>query len=259
MAMQENRPNIVVDENFLMLEKRLKRRYAERASVYSNADAIEQERNGARAYAIAPEAYSDPKAIGGMSMYKSGNAGGVKYMTTEDYVAYFSQCRDTFGAMNVSNVAPAEKKIADTPRVCVNTKKMDQIKKLKAKEDAKKKRVAPATSVKSAPVTSARSAPSAKMARPVALNVPQQKSSVKIESGKLDAFFEKLATARIRAVASVAAIALCCTAALGGVMAFAADDNSTAGGAGPMENMRVVEPVEQSDEEAHANLLSTLE
>ena len=259
MAMQENRPNIVVDENFLMLEKKLRRRYAERASVYSNADAIEQERNGARAYAIAPEAYGDSKAIGGMSMYKSGNAGGVKYMTTEDYVAYFSQCRDTFGAMNVSNVAPAEKKTADTPRVCVNVKKVEQINKLKAKEAAKKKRVAPVASTKSASVTSTKTAPATKISSPATPNLPKQKASVKIESGKLDAFFEMLATARGRAVAGVAAIALCCTAALGGVMAFATDDNSSAGGVGPMENMRVVESVEQADEEAHANLLSTLE
>ena len=251
MAMQENSPNIVVDENFLMLEKRLRRRHAERAAAYSNADAIEQERNGARAYAIAPEAYSDSKAIGGMSMYKSGNAGGVKYMTTEDYVAYFTQCRDTFGAMNVNNVAPAEKKSADTPRVCVNVKKVEQINRLNAKANAKKKRVTPAASAKSAPVT--------RSARPAVKSMPEQKPSVKIESGKLDAFFEKLATARGRAVASVAAIVLCCTAALGGVMVFATDDNSAAGGAGPMENMRIVEPVEQSDEEAHANLLSTLE
>ena len=72
MNIQENRPNIVVDENFIMLEKRLRRRYAERAAAYSNAEAIEQERSGARAFAIAPEAYGDSKFIGGISSFKNG-------------------------------------------------------------------------------------------------------------------------------------------------------------------------------------------
>ena len=255
MAMQENRPNIVVDENFLMLEKRLKRRYAERASAYSNADAIQQERNSARAYAIAPEAYGDSKIVGGMSMYNSGNQGGVKYMTTDDYVSYFVRCHDTFGAMNTSNVAPAQKKTDVTPLVCVNSKKIEQIKKINAKAaaaNAKKKRVAPVANTKSAQVS--------KAARPTPVNTSEVKQKVKIESGKLDAFLGKLSSVRGRAVASVAAIALCCTAALGGVMAFGSSDNGSVSGISPsMENMRAVEPVEQSDEEARANLLSTLE
>lgn len=234
MTMQDNRPNIVVDENFLMLEKRLKRRYAERASAYSNAEAIEQERNGARAYAVAPEAYGDSKTLGGISMYKSGKSGGTSYMTTDDFIAYFDRCRDTFGAMNAETVVPAAKKSEDAPRVCVNRKKVEQIAKLNAKANAKKKRVTPVIKTSEKPA-----------------------ENVKIEANKLEAFFEKLSAVKGRAVASVAAFALCCSVAVGGVMAFAPDDTADSGVA--MANMRSSQPIEQVDEEAHADLLSTLE
>jgi hypothetical protein len=254
MAMQENRPNIVVDENFLMLEKRLKRRYAERASAYSNADAIEQERNSARAYAIAPEAYGDSKIVGGMSMYNSGSQGGVKYMTTDDYVSYFARCHDTFGAMNTSNIAPIQKKTEVAPLVSVNTKKIEQIKKLNAKAaatSARKKRVAPVKNTKAEQVSG--------VARPNPVNVAEEKQKVNIEGSKLDAFFAKLSSVRGRAIASVAAVAICCTATLGGVMAFGSSDNDSVSASPAMEKIRVVEPVEQSDEDARTNLLSTLE
>ena len=75
---------------------------------------------------------------------------------------------------------------------------------------------------------------------------------------KVEAFFEKLSAVKGRAVASVAAIALCCSVAVGGVMAFTPEDPADNGVA--MANMRVSEPVvEQYDGEAHADLLSTLE
>lgn len=235
MTMQENRPNIVVDENFLMLEKKLRRRYAERASVYSNAEAIEQERNGARAYAVAPGAYSDSKTFGGISMYKSGKSGGTSYMTPDDFVAYFDRCRDTFGAMSVETVTPAVKKSEDAPRVCVNRKKVEQIAKLNAKANAKKKRATPVASASERP-----------------------NQNVKIESNKLEAFFEKLSAVKGRALASVAAVALCCSVAVGGVMAFTPEGTADNGAA--MSNMRASEPIiEQVDGEAHADLLSTLE
>ncbi len=233
MTMQENRPNIVVDENFLMLEKKLKRRYAEKASAYSNAEAIEQERDSALAYAAVQRAYSNSKVPGGISMYMNGRSGGTSYMTTEDFVAYFDRCRDTFGAMSVETVAPAANKSEDTPHVCVNQKKLDQMAKAKAK--ASKKRVTPVAKASERPV-----------------------QNVKIEANKLEAFFEKLSAVKGRAVASVAAIALCCSVAVGGVMAFTPEEPADNGVA--MANMRVSEPVvEQYDGEAHADLLSTLE
>lgn len=262
MAMQENRPNIVVDENFMMLEKRLRRRYAERATAYSNAEAIEQERNGARAFAIAPEAYGDSKFIGGISSFKNGTEGGVKYMTTDDYVAYFGRCHDTFGAMNFETVAPAQKKTEDAPKVLVNVKKVEQIRKLNAKEAARaKRRGARPTAARPAsarpetaqrpvrPVSSAQTSQTQRATKPASENI-------KIESSKLDAFFTKLSTVKGRALASVAAFAICCTFAIGGIVALNSNDESAVA---PMERMSASDAVEQADDEAHANLLSTLE
>lgn len=258
MAMQENRPNIVVDENFMMLEKRLRRRYAERASAYSNADAIEQERNGARAFAIAPEAYGDSKFIGGISSFKNGTEGGTKYMTTEDYVAYFGRCHDTFGAMNFETVTPAQKKTDDTPQVIVNRKKVEQIRKLNEKEAAKARR-------RNAKVaTTQRTARPASAQRPMNSTVTTQRATkpasenIKIESSKLDAFFTKLSTVKGRALASVAAFAICCTVAVGGIVALNSGDE-TAGAAPAMERMNVSDVVDNSGDEVHTNLLSTLE
>ena len=248
MAMQENRPNIVVDENFIMLEKRLRRRYAQRASAYSNAEAIEQERNGARAFAIAPEAYGDSKFIGGISSFRNGTEGGVKYMTTEDYVAYFGRCHDTFGAMNFETVAPAAKKTEDTPRVLVNRKKVEQIKKINQKEAARAKRQSARNTAAHRTVN--QPGVSQRATKPANENI-------KIESSKLDAFFTKLSTVKGRALASVAAFAICCTFAIGGIVAL--NNGNEDMGAAPMERMRASEAAQQVDDEAHTNLLSTLE
>ena len=240
MAMQQNTPNIVVDENFLMLEKRLRRRHAERANVYSNADAIEQERNGARAFAIAPEAYGDSKFIGGISSFQSGDNGGVKYMTTDDYVAYFGVCHDTFGAMNVDTVTPAERISEDSPKIVVNVKQVDKIK--KSKSDA---------------VTNGKTIKNGKSGvKETGKPAGQQ---TKIESGKLDAFFKKLSSIKGRAIASVAAFAICCTVAIGGIVANSPDKTNN----GSLERTRSVEPISESvinaDEDANGSLLSTLE
>ena len=266
MAMQENRPNIVVDENFMMLEKRLRRRYAERASAYSNAEAIEQERNGARAFAIAPEAYGDSKFIGGISSFKNGTEGGTKYMTTDDYVAYFGRCHDTFGAMNFETVAPAQKKTEEAPRVLVNVKKVEQIRKINAREAAKaRRRGAKPANARPAGARPAAAQPTAqRVARPASSAQISQtqratkpaNENIRIESSKLDAFFTKLSTVKGRALASVAAFAICCTFAIGGIVAL---NNGDEAGTAPMERMNAAEAVDQVDDEAHANLLSTLE
>ena len=275
MAMIDSRPNIVVDENFIMLEKRLRRRYAERAAAYSNAEAIEQERSGARAFAIAPEAYGDSKFIGGISSFKHGTEGGIKYMTTEDYVAYFSRCHDTFGAMSLEKMAPETKRVVEAPKVVVNQKKIEQIHKIKAKEAAKARRQSARASVKPAPTanTATRTAsaqrPAVNGARPTAQRPATTASTtqraakpasenIRIESSKLDAFFTKLSAVKGRALASVAAFAICCTFAIGGIVALNSGDEATTP-APAMERMSATDVVESVDGNAHANLLSTLE
>ena len=130
MNREVNTPNIVVDDNYRMLVNRLTRRYAERgASVYTDAEAIKQERSDARARAIAPDAYRISKTLGdNPDMYKSGMSKGVKYMTTDDYLVYFSKCHDTFNAVNYYNLhkeAPETEKSEARPRVLVNRKRME--------------------------------------------------------------------------------------------------------------------------------------
>lgn len=134
MNREVNTPNIVVDDNYRMLVKRLTRRYAERgASVYTDAEAIEQERSDARARAIAPDAYRISGTLGdNPEMYKSGNAAGSRYMTTDDYLVYFSKCHDTFDAANYYNLhadASVEDKPEEKPRVLVNRKRLEMVKK----------------------------------------------------------------------------------------------------------------------------------
>lgn len=271
MAIYESKPNIVVDENFIMFEKRLRRRYAERTTAYSSAEAIEQEKSGSRAFAIAPGAYGDSKFIGGISSFKSGAAGGVKYMTTDDYVAYFTRCHDAFGAMSLENLAPAAKKADETPRVVVNQKKVEQIKKIKAKEAAKARKQSAKGRARSAAAAqpSSRTNPAQRTAvnarpaqRPITTSTSQRATrpaseNIKIESSKLDAFFTKLSAAKGRALASVAAFAICCTFAIGGIVAL--NDGGSAEAAPAMERMHASDVVENTGDEAHANLLSTLE
>lgn len=129
-----NTPNIVVDDNYKMLVNRLTRRYAERgASVYTDADAIEQERSDARARAIAPDAYRISRALGdNAEMYKSEGGNGTRYMTTDDYLVYFSKCHDTFDAVNYYNLhrdEPENNGDADAkPRVLINRKRLEAAK-----------------------------------------------------------------------------------------------------------------------------------
>jgi len=240
MAVYESTPNIVVDENFLMLEKRLRRKYASKTTAYSNADAIEQERNGARAYAIAPEAYGDSKFIGGISSYKSGASGGVKYMTTDDYVAYFERCHDAFGAMDLNTVAPAAPKTEDEPKVLVNRKKIEQIRKFNEAQKARLAKTAKNTKVRTQNVGTKKK-----------VSAPAQ-----IESSKLDAFFNKLSRVKGRAIASVAAFAICCTVTISGFVLQSGSGETNE--AMPMERLRTVEQVEENDE-GYTSLLSVLE
>ena len=159
MKREVNTPNIVVDDNYRMLVKRLTRRYAERgASVYADADAIEQERCDARARAIAPDAYRISRALGdNPEMYKHHAASGSKHMTTDDYLVYFSKCHDTFDAVNYYNLhaeAVSEKSEDAKPRVLVNKKRMEKITREGAKQEARARVRKPAVSAEK-PVASA--------------------------------------------------------------------------------------------------------
>ena len=241
MNTQANTPNIVVDENFLMLEKKLKRRYAERAAIYSDADTMEQERRSARAYSIAPSVFGETRVMGGVSNYQSGESGGRKYMTVDDYVSYFEMCHDTFGAMSLENVKAPSKAVVDEPRTYVNTKKIEQIKRINAKAAAKagKKRVVTKPAVEKTDVKT-------EVNRPMA-----------IEENRLNAFFAKLASVRGRAIAGVAGVAVCFSLIIGSVFAFAEAPDD--GVAPAMERMSGAEAVVEAENDTNLKLLSTLE
>lgn len=112
-------PNVVVDENFIMFAKALKRRYAERGEIFTDSVAMEQECKDARTRAIAPEAYRKMTAIN-VAEYRSEN--GSKCMTTEDYLRYFEECKDTFDAVNYYDLHKEIRVGEDKPRVLVNNK-----------------------------------------------------------------------------------------------------------------------------------------
>lgn len=147
MKREVNTPNIVVDDNYRMLVKRLTRRYAGRgASVYADAEAIEQERSDARARAIAPDAYRISRALGeNPEMYKNHSASSSGHMTTDDYLVYFSKCHDTFEAVNYYNLHAESVSAAESeekPRVLVNRKRMEAYTGAGAKQVDRRKKAA---------------------------------------------------------------------------------------------------------------------
>ena len=187
-----NTPNIVVDDNYRMLVNRLTRRYAERgASVYTDAEAIEQERSDARARAIAPDAYRISRALGdNAEMYKSENGNGARYMTTDDYLVYFSKCHDAFDAVNYYNLhrdIPTEEA---KPRVLVNRKRL---------EAAKRNAAAPAKPIPKRNKTAE------------VLAFPAEEAS----------FSSRIRVIRRRATAVLAAMSASLAILIGGVVAFA--------------------------------------
>lgn len=189
-------PNIVVDDNYRMLVNRLARRYAERgASVYTDADAIEQERSDARARAIAPDAYRISKTLGdNAEMYKSEQGSGARYMTTDDYLVYFSKCHDAFDAVNYYNLHKDES-VDDSaeikPRVLVSRKRLDAIKKTAEATPARPRKQ------KSAQV----------------LEFPEQAESMA----------SRMRLIRRKATGVLAAMSACLAILIGGVAAFAPD------------------------------------
>ncbi|MBO5305511.1 MAG: hypothetical protein J6B12_01990 [Clostridia bacterium] len=115
----ENRPNIVVDDNYRMFVKEMQRRYAERgAFVYTDDEAIEQERKDAHARAMAPDAY---RMFSSMGKPAKAYTSGEQYMTTEDYLQYFEKCHDTFDAVNYYTLHKEQpEKDAEETKVLVN-------------------------------------------------------------------------------------------------------------------------------------------
>lgn len=211
-----NTPNIVVDDNYRMLVNRLTRRYAERgASIYTDAEAIEQERSDARARAIAPDAYRISRTLGdNAEMYKSDNGQGVRYMTTDDYLVYFSKCHDAFDAVNYYNLhsdAPAaQAEEGVKPRVLVNRKRLEA-----AKRDA----VAPA-----------KPAPKRKKTAEI-VEFPQEQ----------EGFSSRVRVIRRRATAVLAAMSASLAILIGGVTAFAPASQEVNARELPQEHVDVME------------------
>ena len=205
----KNTPNIVVDDNYRMLVNRLTRRYAERgASVYTDAEAIEQERSDARARAIAPDAYRISRTLGdNAEMYKSETAAGARYMTTDDYLVYFSKCHDTFDAVNYYDLhkdAPVfETEEASKPKVFVNRKRLEIA--LGAAEPEKKTRK------------------SAKTEQPVAAasRKPEKKAEVLDFPKEESEFSSRVRVIRRRATKVLATMSACLALLIGGMLAFA--------------------------------------
>ena len=190
----ENRPNIVVDENYRMFVKEMQRRYAERgAYVYQDNEAIEQERKDAHARAMAPDAYRISSVAGDAA---SGYRSGSQYMTTEDYLAYFNKCHDTFDAVNYYTLHKTQQnEVPD--RVLVNRRMVDKV---SAASKASEERRTPVMQ-KSA--------------------FAQFKDNV---IGGVCEFFSEMNGARKRAMTGMAAAALSLVFVIGGVSAFVGPD-----------------------------------
>jgi len=190
----ENRSNIVVDDNYRMFVKEMQRRYAERgAFVYTDNEAIEQERKDAHARAMAPDAYRMFSHTGA-PMRK---ACGEQFMTTEEYLQYFEKCHDTFDAVNYYTLHKEQpEKDADETKVLVNRRVLERVR--------QKERVArPA-------------------ARPVARPVSEQPKESFFD--KLSEFISAMTETRKRAMTGMAAAALSLMFVIGGVSAFASPE-----------------------------------
>ncbi len=192
MAMERSTPNVVMDDNYKMFVNALARRYAERgASVYTNAEAIEQERKTVRTRAIAPDAYRLSKDAGQMTeaLYKSGVDGDNKYMTTEDYLSYFGKCHDTFEAIDYYARHKEEKSDHEDLKVAVNAKRLAQLRMAQQKKIKKQVVAAPRMSF----------------------------------SDKVAEFFDSMGKARCRMMAGMTAAAVSMMLFAGGLFLFSPD------------------------------------
>ena len=211
MRKEVSTPNIVVDDNYRMLVKRLTRRYAERgASVYADADAIEQERCDARARAIAPDAYRISRTLGdNPEMYKSQKASGTRYMSTDDYLVYFSKCHDTFEAVNYYNwhTDASANPNGEKLRVLVNKKRMESLR------EAETKRRANVRAEKKTATTAEKAMPR------VAARNEQPKEEPR-------GFFLSMSAAKRRMFAGLTAAAASIAIVIGGALVFAPADEA---------------------------------
>ena len=190
MAMEINTPNVVMDDNYKMFVKALARRYAERgASVYTNAEAIEQDRKSVRTRAMAPDAYRLSKeGQATADLYKNGVDGDNKYMTTEDYLRYFGKCHDTFEAVTYYNRHVETEDVQSEAKVIVNQKRIEEIRRMQDKKVRRRVRV--------------------------------KRESF---SDKMAEFFTSMGTARRRAMAGMSAVAVCMMLFAGGLFLFSPD------------------------------------
>ena len=184
--LKENRPNIVVDDNYRMFVKEMQRRYAERgAFVYTDNEAIEQERKDARARAMAPDAYRISSVAGDtMKEYRSGE----KFMTTDDYLQYFRKCHDTFDAVNYYALHKNPTEEHEDVKILVNRRMVAKIR-----------------AEKYAP-----------------MQMPRERRESFTE--RLSEFLSSMSQARKRAMTGMAAAALSLVFVIGGVSAFAAPE-----------------------------------
>lgn len=181
--LKENRPNIVVDDNYKMFVKEMQRRYAERgAFVYTDNEAIEQERKAARARAMAPDAYRISSAAGDeVKKYRSGE----KYMTTDDYLQYFGKCHDTFDAVNYYTLhKKQEENDTEEAKILVNRRMVEKLR-------------APKRAHRPMPIANRESF-----------------------AERLSEFFTQMSAARRRAMAGMAAAALSLVFVIGGMSVF---------------------------------------
>lgn len=210
--LKENRPNIVVDDNYKMFVKEMQRRYAERgAFVYTDDEAIEQERRAARARAMAPDAYRISSVAGdAVKEYRSGE----KYMTTDDYLQYFSKCHDTFDAVNYYTLHKKQEETeAEEAKVLVNRRMVERIR-------------APKRAKRPMPVIERESF-----------------------ADRLSEFFTQMSAARKRAMTGMAAAALSLVFVIGGMTAFADPSEPQTAYASRDDEPQVIDMVEAQENE----------
>lgn len=207
----ENRPNIVVDDNYKMFVKEMQRRYAERgAFVYTDDEAIEQERKDARARAMAPDAYRISCVAGdAVREYRSGE----KYMTTEDYLQYFGKCHDTFDAVNYYTLhREQEAQGSEEAKILVNRRMVEKLREQK------------------------------RVARPMPV---MKKESV---LDRLSEFLSAMSQTRKRAMTGMAAAALSLVFVIGGMSVFATPEPDASYATRDIEP-HVIDVVEAENEE----------
>lgn len=185
--LRENRPNIVVDDNYRMFVKEMQRRYAERgAFVYTDNEAIEQERKDAHARAMAPDAYRISSVVSDVA---DKNRDGESFMTTEDYLQYFDKCHDTFDAVNYYTLhKERSQEDGEETKVLVNRRIVEKLR-------------APKRAMRQTPVA--------------------EKTQRESFFDKLSEFVSAMSQTRKRAMTGMAAVALSLVFVIGGVSAFA--------------------------------------